>query len=168
LTKLSARKLGAPDDVDVRPLPNVWSHTLAVTSALGGQADKHNACCLRILSGFVRAFLPTTIPLNKLTAWEGNVRKTGAGDNLDELIASIAAHGLLQSLVVRKARRGKYAVIAGRRRLLALQALADTGKLAASMQVPCILIAEDANATELSLAENAIRLPMHPADTSRR
>jgi ParB family transcriptional regulator, chromosome partitioning protein len=54
-----------------------------------------------------------TIPLNKLTAGKANVRKTGAGEGIDALAASIAAHGLLQSLVVSKAARGKFAVIAG-------------------------------------------------------
>lgn len=43
----------------------------------------------------------TSIPLNKLTAWEGNVRKTQTKGGIDELAASIKAHGLLQSLVVR-------------------------------------------------------------------
>lgn len=44
------------------------------------------------------------VALNKLTAWKGNVRKTGAKDGISELAASIATHGLLQSLVVRKTR----------------------------------------------------------------
>ena len=44
----------------------------------------------------------TTIPLNKLFAWDGNVRKTESDKAIDELAASIASHGLLQSLVVRK------------------------------------------------------------------
>jgi ParB family chromosome partitioning protein len=48
-----------------------------------------------------------SIPLSKLVPWDGNVRKTGAADGLGELTASIAAHGVLQSLVVRKTRRGK-------------------------------------------------------------
>ena len=37
----------------------------------------------------------TEIPFNKLVLWKGNVRKTGAETGLDELAASIAAHGLL-------------------------------------------------------------------------
>jgi ParB family transcriptional regulator, chromosome partitioning protein len=53
------------------------------------------------------------VPLNKLVAWQGNVRKTSQGKSLDELAASIAAHGLLQSLVVRKDKRDRYAVVAG-------------------------------------------------------
>ena len=104
------------------------------------------------------------IPLNKLAAWDGNVRKTGADTGLAELSASIAAHGLLQSLVVRKDRKGKYAVVAGRRRLLALASLAEAGTIAADMPVPCSVIAGDANATEISLVENTLRTQMHPAD----
>ena len=68
-----------------------------------------------------------TIPLSKLTPWTGNVRKTGITDGISELAASIAAHGLLQSLVVRKGKRGKYEIVAGQRRYLALCALAKDG-----------------------------------------
>lgn len=107
---------------------------------------------------------PIQIPLNKLVLWDGNVRKTGVDAGLSELAASIAAHGVLQSLVVRKAKRGKFAVIAGQRRLLALQSLVEAGTLAADHAVSCLLVAGEANATELSLAENAVREAMHPAD----
>lgn len=106
-----------------------------------------------------------SIPLNKLVPWGGNVRKTeGADTALAELAASIAAHGLLQSLVVRKDRPGKYAVVAGRRRLLALTLLAEEGRIDSGMEIPCRLIGEDEAAEEISLAENAIREQMHPAD----
>ena len=105
-----------------------------------------------------------TIPLSKLLAWEGNVRKTNPDKGIRELAASIEAHGLLQSLVVRRDKRGKYAVVAGRRRLLALKSLADAGKLEAHFDIPCTVIDEDADATEISLAENVQREPMHPAD----
>jgi len=44
----------------------------------------------------------TAIPLSKLLAWKGNVRKTDSDKGIDELAASITAHGLLESLVVRK------------------------------------------------------------------
>lgn len=106
----------------------------------------------------------TTIPLNKLVPWDGNVRRTGASDGIDELAASIAAHGLLQSLVVRKGKRGKYAVVAGGRRLLALQKLANDKAVAATLAVPCRIVEPDINGGELSLAENVVRMPMHPAD----
>lgn len=39
------------------------------------------------------------VPLSKLALWDGNVRKTGIRVGIEELAASIAAHGLLQSLV---------------------------------------------------------------------
>ena len=107
----------------------------------------------------------TSIPLNKLTAWDGNVRKTAGADTaLAELAASIAAHGLLQSLVVRKDKKGKFSVVAGGRRLQALQQLAESGSIEADSAVPCQVIASDADATEISLTENVMRAPMHPAD----
>ena len=65
------------------------------------------------------------IALNKLVASTDNARKTGIADGIEELAASIAAHGLLQSLVVRKTSRGKFAVIAGQRRRMALSLLAE-------------------------------------------
>lgn len=105
-----------------------------------------------------------SIPLSKLAPWRGNVRRTGVTDGIDELAASIAAHGLLQSLVVREGRRGKYDIIAGGRRYLALRSLVDAGVLPKDQPIPCLLAANEADATELSLAENVVRAPMHPAD----
>jgi ParB family transcriptional regulator, chromosome partitioning protein len=104
------------------------------------------------------------IPLNKLVPWEGNVRKTGASDGIEALAANIAAYGLLQPLVVKKAGRGRFAIIAGRRRHLALSALAEEGHLAADAPVACNVKHRTANATEISLTENVMRVPMHPAD----
>ena len=77
------------------------------------------------------------IPLSKLLAWNDNVRTTGVEGGIGELADSIAAVGLLQGLVVKKEPRGKFAVIAGRRRLLALSQLAEEGKVKATMSVPC-------------------------------
>ena len=65
------------------------------------------------------------IPLNKLTLWDDNVRTSGAEDNLGELVASIRAIGLLQSLVVKKAPRGIFTIGAGKRRFLALSQMAE-------------------------------------------
>src|SRR5580704_15380243 len=104
------------------------------------------------------------IPLNKLIAWEGNVRKTESDKGIDELAASIKAHGLLQSLVVRKDKGDKYAVVAGHRRLRALQLLAKQKHLPADHPVNCQPVSDDADATEISLVENVQREQMHPAD----
>ncbi|MGH9771344.1 MAG: ParB/RepB/Spo0J family partition protein [Candidatus Acidiferrales bacterium] len=104
------------------------------------------------------------IPLNKLLAWNDNVRVTGVENGIGELADSIAAVGLLQGLVVKKEPRGKYAVIAGQRRLLALSQLAASGKVKATMPVPCRIAPKDADLPEISLTENVVRVPMHPAD----
>jgi ParB family chromosome partitioning protein len=106
----------------------------------------------------------TSIPLSKLVPWDGNVRKTGTTEGLHELQASIAAQGLLQSLVVKKTSRGKFAVIAGRRRYLALSGLAGEGRIASEAPVPCRVIPGSADGTGISLTENVVRAPMHPAD----
>lgn len=105
-----------------------------------------------------------SVPLSKLTLWSGNVRKTGVHEGIDELTASIAAHGILQSLAVQPDKKGKYRVIAGQRRFNALCALAKDGTIARDYPVPCTIAADTASATELSLAENTVRAPMHPAD----
>lgn len=102
------------------------------------------------------------IPLTKLTAWEGNVRKTQIKAGIEELAASIKAHGLQQNLVVKKD-GNKFAVVAGGRRLLALQQLAKAGDIEAGYEVPCRITQAD-DATEISLAENVVRENMHPAD----
>lgn len=104
----------------------------------------------------------TNIPLNKLTAWEGNVRKTQTKGSIDELAANIKAIGLQQNLIVKKDGK-KFAVVAGARRLAALQQLAKAGDIEASYEVPC-RITEAEDASEISLAENTIRENMHPAD----
>jgi len=103
-----------------------------------------------------------TITLNKLTVSPLNVRKLDASD-VTELKASIKSHGLIQNLTVIKGKKGKFEVIAGGRRLLALQALASQGEISADYEVPCV-IREASDAVEVSLAENAMRKDMHPAD----
>jgi ParB family chromosome partitioning protein len=104
------------------------------------------------------------IPFNKLVLWDGNVRKTGIESGLDELAASIAAHGLLNPLLVRKAAKGRYAIIAGQRRYLALRRLADAGNIGKTAPVSCHLREDGQDDSELSLAENVVRIAMHPAE----
>jgi len=104
-----------------------------------------------------------TIPLTQLVPSVTNVRKTGAKDGIAELAASIAAHGLLQNLSVRLVEGDRYEVVAGGRRLAALKWLAREKKIAADYPVPCHAL-DGEDAAEISLAENEMRLPMHPAD----
>jgi ParB family chromosome partitioning protein len=103
------------------------------------------------------------IPLNKLIPSPANVRKTASGAGIEELAASIAAHGLLQNLQVRHAPKGKFEVVAGGRRLAALKVLATSKQIGLRCEIACNVI-DGEDAAEISLAENVIRLPMHPAD----
>ena len=110
------------------------------------------------------------IPLPRLVLSPDNARHTRAdGTAQGELEASIAAHGLLENLVVYPLATtdgdgARYGVVAGRRRLAALEALARVGVVAHDHPVPCHVIAAFAPRHELSLAENVVRVAMHPAD----
>ena len=108
------------------------------------------------------------VPLSRLALAPENVRKTPADPVAEaEMKASIAAHGLLENLVVRMdgpADAGAYAVIVGGRRLAAMKALAEDGVVDADQPVPCLVAVDPAMAGELSLAENIVRIAMHPAD----
>ena len=105
----------------------------------------------------------TMIPLSKLIESEDNVRRTNRKNGIAELSASIHSHGLLTSLVVREGDKGKFAVVAGGRRLRALRYLAKAKLIERNAPIPCRIISEG-NATELSLAENSNRLDTPPAD----
>ena len=107
------------------------------------------------------AFEIVSIPLNKLVASPLNVRKTG-GQTIEDLAASIQAHGLLHNLVVAK-KGDKHHVIAGARRFAALRKLAKEKAIPNTFEVPCRVI-HAAGSTETSLAEDVIRTAMHPAD----
>ncbi len=56
-----------------------------------------------------------------------------------------------------------FEVVAGGRRLAALKLLAKRKRIAKDFSAPCRVLADD-DATEVSLAENVVRTPLHPAD----
>lgn len=112
------------------------------------------------------------IPLGALVLSERNTRRTG-GKNVADLAASIAAHGLLQNLTVEllpatdaMGLHAAYGVIAGGRRLAALQLLASEGRLPAELAagIPCRIEADETRIIEISTAENTVRQSMHPHD----
>ena len=115
---------------------------------------------------------PETIPLDKLSIHDGNVRQIKAGISIENLAADIARRGLLQSLSVRPliddagAETGRYGVQAGGRRLRALQLLVKQKKLAKNAPVPCIVRSEGFVEAD-SLAENTEREALHPIDQFR-
>ena len=107
------------------------------------------------------------IPLNKLRFDERNARSASedpARIQADaELVASIRHHGLLENLVVAPRSKTLFGVAAGARRLRALNALAADKHIPKNHPVPCLVVEPEA-AAESSLAENVVRIPMHPAD----
>ncbi|MDZ4867619.1 MAG: ParB/RepB/Spo0J family partition protein [Alphaproteobacteria bacterium] len=103
------------------------------------------------------------IPIHKLSVHESNVRRTDKRTEIEALAASIEAHGLLQNLTVVAREDGRYAVVAGGRRLAALKLLAKEGRLARDFAAPCTLVKEAA-ASEASLAENVQRVAMNVMD----
>ena len=110
------------------------------------------------------------IPLSRLSLAPENVRKTPPDLQADAALkASIAAIDVLENLVVRLDEPGedggeRYAVVAGGRRLKALQALVEDKVFDADHPVPCQMKRADVESGEVSLAENVIRIAMHPAD----
>lgn len=122
------------------------------------------------------------IPLADLSVSPRNTRRTG-GKKVDDLAASIAAHGLLQNLTVEQLPHAgpehqggpgigvpeikvRYGVIAGGRRLRALQLLAGENRLPADCRdgVWCRIENDPQRITEISAAENTVREAMHPHD----
>jgi len=106
---------------------------------------------------------PQLIAVSRLEKSPLNARRTVRQDGIGELKASILSHGLMQNLVVTDAGDGAFLVIAGGRRLEAIRSLQAEGKLPPDFAVPCQIVTE-AHALEMSLAENTVRLAMHPAD----
>src|SRR4051794_34847621 len=110
------------------------------------------------------------IPLNKLKKSPRNACKTPHSKaEIAALAASIAANGILQNPVVEPEVNaggkptGFYLVTIGEGRRQAQLLRAKKKEITKAEPVRC-LIETAHNALEISLAENAIRAPMHPAD----
>jgi ParB family chromosome partitioning protein len=110
------------------------------------------------------------VPLNRLKKSPKNVRKVPhTKADIQAFAACIAALGMLQYPVVepeigpRGKPTGHYLVNAGEGRRLAQVLRVKRKEIKADEPIRCILDTEH-SATEISLAENAIRSDMHPAD----
>ena len=106
-----------------------------------------------------------SVKVKNLTLSKDNVRKSNRDAGIDTLAANIASQGLLQNLIVTPLKKaGTFTVKAGGRRLRALQLLIQLGTLPVDHTVPVLVLSDDDNAIEASLAENFQRVPMNPAD----
>ena len=108
------------------------------------------------------------IPLRDLEPSDRNARTRAApAEAMHELEASLEAHGLLENLLVRANDDGKtFKVVGGGRRLRALQHLAKKrrSRFRTTTPIPCRVMPDDAIDEEISYAENAVRVNMHPVD----
>ena len=115
------------------------------------------------------------VPLSHLIPSRFNVRRHPSG-TVEELAALIASQGLLHHLIVTEppvapGRKGKatgkaqprFAVVAGRRRLRALQLLQAQGRLPEAHEVQCEWVPPE-RAVEVNIAESCGREALHPAD----
>jgi ParB family chromosome partitioning protein len=115
------------------------------------------------------------IPFDKLMLSQSNVRRIKRGETIEDLAASIARRGLLQSLNVRPVldgdgnETGMFEVPAGGRRYRALELLVKQKRMIKTEPVPCVV--SDAHSAvpieEDSLAENFQRADLHPLDMFR-
>src|SRR3546814_16600542 len=81
-----------------------------------------------------------SIPLNKLVQSPRNVRRHSDPAADAELKASIAAHGLLQHLIVPPSAKGQFGVEAGQRPRREMIACADQTIPSPDHELPCLLI----------------------------
>ena len=107
------------------------------------------------------------VAVSKLAISPFNVRRAKPTPEEDaELKASILANGVGQNLIGHSKREGgkeTFLVAAGGRRLRALEALLAEERIKPTFEVP-VRVVSAKEAEEISLAENAMRSAMHPAD----
>ena len=110
------------------------------------------------------------LPLDRLVPKAEHARKTPVeGAGFEQLKASIAAHGLLENLLVLPIAAGdngndRYEVVAGARRLAALKALAYEDAIEQDHPVACLVLPDDSPVALICVVENLVRTAMHPAD----
>ncbi len=101
------------------------------------------------------------LPIQKLEPNPFQPRKNFDEEELQNLSESIATHGVIQPLTVRRLESGYYQIIAGERRWRA-------ARMAGLDEVPAVVIeADDRTAAELALIENLQRQDLDPIEEAR-
>ena len=101
------------------------------------------------------------IKLSQIEAKSDQPRKYFDTDSLETLADSIAQHGVIQPIIVRKTLTGFYQIIAGERRFRA-------SKMAGLSEIPCIVIqADELKTAQLSLIENIQREDLNPYEEAQ-
>lgn len=100
----------------------------------------------------------TMLPISKVESYSKQPRKSFDDESLQDLADSIAEHGIIQPLTVRKLSSGYYQIIAGERRWRA-------ARLANLSEVPVLVVeADDRKAMELAMIENLQREDLSPIE----
>lgn len=101
------------------------------------------------------------LPISKIEPRKDQPRTYFDDEALAELAESIAQHGIIQPLTVRKLDGGYYQIIAGERRWRA-------ARMAKLFEVPVRIIeADDKTAMELALVENLQREDLNPVEEAK-
>ena len=87
------------------------------------------------------------LPIEKLRPFEGHPFKVANNEEMDQLVESIIAQGVLTPLVVRPLENGEYEVISGHRRLHAC-------KRAGIENVPAVITEMDRDAAAIALVDS--------------
>ncbi|MBQ7171950.1 MAG: ParB/RepB/Spo0J family partition protein [Clostridia bacterium] len=99
-----------------------------------------------------------TVRLSRLEPRADQPRKTFDEEGLRALADSLAAHGVLQPLLVKESGNGFFRIVAGERRFRA-------AKIAGLSEVPVIVISPDeATTAQLALVENVQREDLNPVE----
>lgn len=101
----------------------------------------------------------TRVPLSLIDA-VGLPRGELSPESVERLADSIRLHGLLSPLLVREAEDGRYRLVAGLRRLAALQ------KLGRGWAEVVVLTGSDCDCALIALVENLQREPLHYLDVA--
>lgn len=102
----------------------------------------------------------STLPIKNIEANPFNPRTNFEKEALEELSNSIAVHGIIQPITVRKLGRDKYQLISGERRFRAAQLVGLT-------EVPAyVRIANDQTMLEMALVENIQREDLNPIEVA--
>lgn len=102
----------------------------------------------------------SSLPIKNIEANPFNPRTNFEKSALEELSSSIATHGIIQPLTVRKLGRDKYQLISGERRFRAAQ-------LAGLDEVPAyVRVANDQTMLEMALVENIQREDLNPIEVA--
>jgi ParB family chromosome partitioning protein len=101
---------------------------------------------------------PAEIPVDRVRRNPHQPRNAFDEEGLAELAASIAAHGVIQPIVVRGSVDGGYELVAGERRLRA-------ARMAGLQNIPAVVRDSQANELlELALVENVQRADLNPIE----